>query len=347
MAFAVLHIKKGTANGGALGNHVDREQGKEHSYRNADPEKRNLNFHVLQEPDGSLRKVTFDKHTPGSLESCVKSRISEGHTSTRKIRKDAVKHLQLILTSSKEGMKDITSKGELNKWVAENYKFVAKEFGGKENIIRFTVHMDERTPHIHAVVVPIADRRLCAKEFIGAPDKLRKLQDNYAEQMSGFGLIRGTPGSKATHTTIKEYYGRIESATRAVEDLPLSASLPDQVVPAVTVAVPPTVNFNPEAWAAKEENKLKELVAEREKIRKAAYDKNLQAIQNKALKAMDDLHKHKQHTGATWTQQKQAEKGLQSDIEKLKVEKVKLTVEKEFLTKGNDETKTQQRGIGR
>ena len=39
---------------------------------------------------------------------------------------------------------------------------------GEENITRFAVHLDEKTPHIHCVFVPITeDGRLSAGDWVG------------------------------------------------------------------------------------------------------------------------------------------------------------------------------------
>lgn len=62
----------------------------------------------------------------------------------------------------------------------------------------FTLHMDERTPHIHCVVVPLTvDGRLSAKEVMGDRRKLSELQDCYGKSCrtnSGFrGVLKAAP----------------------------------------------------------------------------------------------------------------------------------------------------------
>ena len=58
-------------------------------------------------------------------------------------------------------MKEIFADKEKSKeWIKENYKFLAKEFG-KENIVRFTLHLDEKTPHLHAVTIPLTMTDVC------------------------------------------------------------------------------------------------------------------------------------------------------------------------------------------
>ena len=53
-------------------------------------------------------------------------------------------------------------------WIVANLDFIKKEFGS-ENLVRFAVHRDEKTMHIHAVTVNLTkDGRLSAKEIIGS-----------------------------------------------------------------------------------------------------------------------------------------------------------------------------------
>ena len=59
MAYAVYHMEKGNSSSGGIGNHIDRTEGKEHSYLQADPARKNLNIH-------------FDVHYPFNLVSVSK-----------------------------------------------------------------------------------------------------------------------------------------------------------------------------------------------------------------------------------------------------------------------------------
>ena len=89
--------------------------------------------------------------------------------------------------------------------------------------------MDEKTPHIHATVVPIvtgerrkaeAEKnngkkkyrkkpkdtvRLCADDVM-TRDNLERFQDTYAEKMQKYGLKRGIKGSEARHISTPQYY---------------------------------------------------------------------------------------------------------------------------------------------
>ena len=73
-----------------------------------------------------------------------------------------------------------------------SYNWLCDRFG-KENVIADTVHLDEKTDHMHVVIVPLTkDGRLSAKEVLGGPKKMQELQDDFYKKVSSrFGLDRG------------------------------------------------------------------------------------------------------------------------------------------------------------
>ena len=57
---------------------------------------------------------------------------------------------------------------EIEQWATDIYNFVAGKYG-EENIVAFYVHLDETSPHIHCVLLPIKDGKFAFKEiFAGA-----------------------------------------------------------------------------------------------------------------------------------------------------------------------------------
>lgn len=209
MSFAVLHVTKFSGSGGGgIGAHIDRH----HIPKNADPARVALNRELIQNRSTSLKKD-------------VEARISEGYKSDRKIRTDAVKAVGVVVSGSHEQMKKIEAAGKLDAWCDANVKFLQERFG-KENLVRCTLHMDERTPHIQAVFVPITEGgKLHFKSFIDGKQGLTQLQTDYAQKMAGFGLIRGIEQSRAKHTTTREYYAQIE----AVKDVKIERNILGQV----------------------------------------------------------------------------------------------------------------------
>jgi len=99
--------------------------------------------------------------------------------------------------------------------------------------------MDEKTPHIHAAVVPIVtgERRKAKKEQTDGKRKYRKktnsvrlcaddlfnrqtlvaYHDNYARVMAKYGLQRGVRGSEARHTTTMQYYRDLKKKNEVLE----------------------------------------------------------------------------------------------------------------------------------
>lgn len=124
---------------------------------------------------------------------------------------------EMIFTSDEDFFQSM-SKEEIKEWAQESLKFVTDNIGiKKENIIHAIVHMDEKTPHMHVVCVPLTydyDKR--AKEerwsinqtkFIGNRSKLSKLQDKYNEVMNqkGYALERGDKGTLKSHKETIDY----------------------------------------------------------------------------------------------------------------------------------------------
>ncbi len=209
MGFAVLHSEKGQTNASSIGKHIDRQEGAKRTFQHADPNVQNYD-------------LTPDKWKEKDLQKCINERIKEGYTGKKAIRKDAVRYLTHVLTGSHEEMKDIFNDNDkVNEWCQKNLSFLEKEFGS-ENIVRFTLHLDEKTPHIHAVTVPLTENgRLSAKEIMGNRTEMSDRQTRYAEAMQEFGLERGIKGTGVKHETAKEYYTRInqtESAKNRVLD---------------------------------------------------------------------------------------------------------------------------------
>lgn len=210
MSFAIYHCEKGNVSSGGLGHHIDRTQGYEHTYKHADPNKRYLNVHYGED-------IRFKI----PLHQAIEKRIKEGYRAVNKkgelkeIRKDAVKYTTHILTGSHDKMIELSKdKEKFTKWIVKNKEWLCNEFG-EENIVRFTLHMDERTPHIHAVTVNLtSDGRLSAKEVIGNRAEMRARQDRYADAMKEFGLKRGLKRVGIKHEDAKEYYARMNLALK-------------------------------------------------------------------------------------------------------------------------------------
>ena len=202
--FAVFRIHKLKLLGG-IGSHIDRK----HTPPNADACQTSLNEELLADK----------AHV--SLQEAVEARIQQGYHSSKRIRKDAVKALGLILSGSHQRMKEIEADAPLfASWKQKNYAFMCREFGTK-NLVRFTIHRDEKTPHIHCVVVPLTkDGRLSAKELMGGKLILQGYQDRYSQAMACFDLHRGVSKELTgrVHQPTKQYYRALNHLHQGIHD---------------------------------------------------------------------------------------------------------------------------------
>ena len=100
------------------------------------------------------------------MPEAIAVRIKEGYTSNRENpsrHRSIRRHDNVGIPRADERARE---NGQITEWAKQSQK-LAEDMFGKENIVRFTLHMDERTPHIHCVFVPITeDGRLSAKEIL-------------------------------------------------------------------------------------------------------------------------------------------------------------------------------------
>ena len=124
---------------------------------------------------------------------------------------------ELLFTASPGFFKNMNNK-DIKKWANTCMEFVYQDLGyKKEQVLHATVHMDEKTPHIHCVVIPLVkklDKRtnterytISKKQYIRDNKHLSELQDKYWKRLTnkGFKLERGIKGSDVEHQDIKEY----------------------------------------------------------------------------------------------------------------------------------------------
>lgn len=117
-----------------------------------------------------------------------------------------------FLFTSDEVFFEGKTRAEIEAWAERSLEFLQEDIGiSKENIIQATVHMDEKTPHLHVVAVPLvkawdgrkkADTwQISRKKFIKTKEDLARLQDVYNDRMNeaGFELERGNSGKDRLH----------------------------------------------------------------------------------------------------------------------------------------------------
>ena len=168
MSYAIMRMNKlGKSDIGHTENHNERKNN-EYSNTDIDVGKSCLNYQLI--------KCDNYKHD-------IMNRIEKGYTQEKAIRKDAVVATEFLFTSDKDFFDKLT-KEETSSFFEKSLEFLKNEFG-EQNIISATVHLDETTPHLHSLIVPITDDgRLSMKNFLDGKKDLCKFQDRYFEKIS-------------------------------------------------------------------------------------------------------------------------------------------------------------------
>ncbi|MDL2291332.1 plasmid recombination protein [Desulfovibrio sp. OttesenSCG-928-F20] len=194
MSFLVLHMdkfKKEAIRGIQSHNRRERES---HSNPDIDYER-------------SAGNYDLHEHAAESYSEAIQSRIDD-LLLVKAVRKDAVHMCGLIVSSDSAFFEKLTPE-DTRRFFEESKAFLA-DFVGAENVISAMVHMDEKTPHMHFLHVPVtSDGRLNAKN-IYTRESLKMLQTELPRhlQSRGFDLQRGVeqePGAKKKHLNTREF----------------------------------------------------------------------------------------------------------------------------------------------
>lgn len=194
MSFLVLHMdkfKKDAIRGIQSHNRRERE-----SHSNSD-------IDYVRSP----QNYDLNESSPENYAQAIQNRIDD-LLLVKAVRKDAVHMCGLVVSSDSEFF-DKLNAAETRRFFEEAAAYLT-EFVGKENVLSAMVHMDEKTPHMHFLHVPITkDGRLCAKD-IYTKTALKKLQDELPIRLQkcGFAIERGVEqqkGSAKKHLDTREY----------------------------------------------------------------------------------------------------------------------------------------------
>ena len=110
---------------------------------------------------------------------------------------------EFIITSDREFFQNIGEK-ETKRYFQTAYNFVANYKGlGEKYILSAKVHLDESTPHLHIVFIPVVHKldkksgkqvdKIACSEYWKGKDSYKQLQDNFYKYVTdnGFDLERG------------------------------------------------------------------------------------------------------------------------------------------------------------
>ena len=119
---------------------------------------------------------------------------------------------------------------EIEQWAKDVYDWCTKRYG-QENIIGFQVHLDESSPHIHALIVPVGQRAKSGRECVmwsakfgksryGYGHILREMHTSlYEEVGSKYGLERGDSieGRNVNHLSKRDYIRKLSKDAKQAE----------------------------------------------------------------------------------------------------------------------------------
>lgn len=174
---------------------------------NADETKTTYNIELTDRPPGK------------SYVDCFHEKIESStwyKNGSHKIAKNAIYGVEFMLTFGGEA----TGKIDIDKWCSDNMKWLEANFGGADNVVSAILHLDERTPHIHAIVIPLDEKgKLNYTKYLGGSKyRLSELQDSYHREVGqNHQLDRGMKGSKATHQDIDNFYSMVNEAVTPSE----------------------------------------------------------------------------------------------------------------------------------
>ena len=210
-----MHLEKAKGTDSRMSAHIERTV----HPKNADRTRTHLNRELVQFPEGVRNRTQAIAH-----------RVETAGI-RRKVGTNQVRAIRVLLTGSNRDMKQIEADGRLDDWCNDSLQWLRKTYG-EQNLVSAVLHMDEKTPHIHATVIPIVtgerrkagqeeqngkkkyrkknpqDVRLCADDVM-ARHRLKHYQDTYAQAMNKYGLQRGVDGSLARHISTMQYYKQL------------------------------------------------------------------------------------------------------------------------------------------
>lgn len=152
------------------------------------------------------------------LHATVMARIKDAGA---KARSNSVLAQEVIMSASPEFFRP-DNPAKAGEWSEERKNqfrdhalaWLDNEFGS--NVMDCRLHLDESSPHMHAVVVPLVPgktpdkMRLCARDRF-SKKTLQQMQTSYAKELKSLHIKRGIPGSQAKHTDIKQYYRAVNA----------------------------------------------------------------------------------------------------------------------------------------
>lgn len=284
MSFAIIrNTKYKRENLKGIYRHNERKN-KNYSNDNIDKERSYLNYSIKSP------KYRYDKEF---------DRLKEKYNLKGQIKTVSNIACEYIITSDKQFFEEIGEE-ETKRYFETAYNFVAEYKNlGEQYIMSAKVHMDEETPHMHLIFLPVVHTtdkkgnnidKIACSEFWKEKDSYRRLQDAFYQYMTShsFELERGVPKEKTgrVHVDIKEYK-ELTNFDKTKEKLQnMKLELPD---------VPEIDDIKMVRWSKKRDEKiLEDIIKLKDDLINKLYENNLQMHQQllRQAKMVEEAEKY-------------------------------------------------------
>lgn len=318
MSYAIIrNTKYKRENLKGIFRHNERRN-KNYSNENIDKEKSYLNY-SLKSPQYSYEKE-FD-------------RIREKYNLKGQIKTVSNIACEYIITSDHDYFERIGEE-ETKRFFETAYKFVSEYKDlGEQYIMSAKVHMDEQTPHMHLVFLPVVHTtdkkgnsidKLACSEFWKSKDSYRQLQDAFYKYMveNGFNLQRGLPKEETgrEHYSVEEYK-KITNFKQTKEILNnMKLELPD--IPDIT-----DININ-RLSKKRDEKILEEIIKPKDTVIQNLYQDNINLHRQllRQAKAIEEAEKYQKERDNIIADNEK----LHDEVDNIKTEYNKKEVEMEW-----------------
>ena len=266
MSYAIIrNTKYKRENLKGIYRHNERKN-KNYSNDNIDKERSYLNYSIKSP------KYRYDKEF---------DRLKEKYNLKGQIKTVSNIACEYIITSDKQFFEEIGEE-ETKRYFQIAYKFVSEYKNlGEQYIMSAKVHMDEETPHMHLIFLPVVHTqdkkgnnidKLACSEFWKEKDSYRRLQDSFYQYMTShnYELERGVPKEETgrVHIDIKEYkeITNFDKTKKKIQNMKLE--LPD---------VPEIDDIKMVRWSKKRDEKiLEDIIKPKDDLINKLYENNLQ-----------------------------------------------------------------------
>ena len=284
MSYAIIrNTKYKRENLKGIYRHNERKN-KNYSNDNIDKERSYLNYSIKSP------KYRYDKEF---------DRLKEKYDLKGQIKTVSNIACEYIITSDKQFFEEIGEE-ESKRYFETAYKFVSEYKNlGEQYIMSAKVHMDEETPHMHLIFLPVVHTtdkkgnnidKLACSEFWKEKDSYRRLQDAFYQYMTShnFELERGVPKEETgrVHIDIKEYK-ELTNFDKTKEKLQnMKLELPD---------VPEIDDIKMVRWSKKRDEKiLEDIIKPKDDLINKLYENNLQMHQQllRQAKMVEEAEKY-------------------------------------------------------